>query len=126
MVTYNGPAPAVPQFDIDERAVGRRVVLSVSGEVDISTCAELRAAIESAGSRAFEVLLDLSDTTFMDSTGLHTMLRAQAGLADDNVRLALVCPAGPVLRLLTLTGLDRMFEIDPSRSAAEHEHAITA
>lgn len=107
-----GAAP----LTIAEQSVGRRAVLSVSGEVDLSTAAELQAAIENAGTRAFEVWLDLSETTFMDSSGLHALVRARARQA--NLRLALICPDGPVLRVLTLTGLDRTFEIHASRSEA--------
>jgi anti-sigma B factor antagonist len=105
---------------IAEHRVGRRAVLSVAGEVDISTAAELRTAIETAGTRAFEVWVDLSDTTFMDSSGLHAMARARACLADANIRLALICTDGPVLRVIKLTGFDRIFEIHPSRSDANH------
>jgi anti-sigma B factor antagonist len=105
---------------IAEHRVGRRAVLSVAGEVDISTAADLRTAIETAGTRAFEVWVDLSETTFMDSSGLHAMAQARACLADANIRLALICTDGPVLRVIKLTGFDRIFEIHPSRSDANH------
>jgi anti-sigma B factor antagonist len=130
MVPYTSRAPAeaapMPRpaditgalFTVGEQRVGRRAVLSVAGEVDISTAADLQAAIEIAGTGAFEIWVDLSDTTFMDSSGLHAMVRARACLTDANRRLALICPEGPVLRLLTLTGLDRIFEIHAGRSEA--------
>jgi anti-sigma B factor antagonist len=102
-------------FKIAERRVGRRTVLSVGGEVDISTAADLRWAIETAAARASEVWVDLSETTFMDSSGLHAMARARDRLADANLRLVLVSPAAPVLRVLELTGFDLIFEIDGSR-----------
>jgi anti-anti-sigma factor len=105
---------------IAEHRVGRRAVLSVAGEVDISTAADLQMAIETAGTRAFEVWVDLSETTFMDSSGLHAMARARADLADANIRLTLICADGPVLRVIKLTGFDRIFEIRPSRSDANH------
>lgn len=105
---------------IDERRVGARAVLSVIGEVDISTAADLLAAIQTAGTRAFDIWVDLTDTTFMDPSGLHAMAEARARLAEASRRLVLICPEGPVLRVLTLTGLDRIFEIHASRSAANH------
>jgi anti-sigma B factor antagonist len=119
----NGGHPAYPPralLAIAEHRVGRRAVLSVAGEVDISTAADLRTAIETAGTRAFEVWVDLSETTFMDSSGLHAMAHARARLADANIRLALICTDGPVLRVLKLSGFDRIFEIHPSRSDANH------
>ena len=56
----------------------------------------------------------------MDSSGLHAMAQARAGLADADIRLALICTDGPVLRVLKLAGFDRIFEIHPSRSDANH------
>lgn len=105
---------------ISEERVGRRAVLSVDGEVDISNATDLRVAIENAAIGAFEIWLDLSATTFIDSSGLHAMADAGARLTEANLRLALVCPEGPVLRALTITGFDRIFEIHASRSAANH------
>jgi anti-sigma B factor antagonist len=118
-----GGRPADPTralLTIAEHRVGRRAVLSVAGEVDISTAADLRTAIETAGTRAFEVWVDLSETTFMDSSGLHAMAQARACLDEANNRLALICTDGPVLRVIKLAGFDRIFEIHPSRSDANH------
>ena len=111
-------APTETQFTIVEQHVGRRAVLAVAGEVDMDTAPELQAAIEAAGIRAFEIWVDLTETTFMDSSGLHALNAARAQLVLANRRLALVCPDGPVLRVLALTGLDEMFEIHGSRPAA--------
>lgn len=111
---------------ISEECVGRRAVLSVAGEVDISNATDLRVAIESAATRAFEMWLDLSALTFMDSSGLHAMAEARVRLLEANTRLTLICPEGPVLRLLALTGFDRIFEIHASRSAANHATHATA
>jgi anti-sigma B factor antagonist len=105
---------------IAEHRVGRRAVLSVAGEVDICTADELRAAIETAATRVFEIWVDLSETTFMDSSGLHALAQARVHLADANLRLALICPDGPVLRVLKLTGFDRRFEIHANRSEANY------
>ena len=113
-------------LSIAEKRVGRRAVLSVNGEVDISNAADLRLAIENAGSRAFEIWLDLSATTFIDSSGLHAITEAHARLTAANLRLALICPEGPVLRLLMLTGLDRIFELHASRSAANLRRSLDA
>jgi anti-sigma B factor antagonist len=112
-----------PLFSVAERRVGQRAVVSVAGEVDISTAEELRTAIETAAGGASEVWVDLSETTFMDSSGVHAMIRARADMADANLRLTLICPDGPVLRVLELTNLDRLFEIHANRSDANHAAA---
>ena len=123
-----GPSRPVPadtdlareQLTIIEHHVGRRAVLAVAGEVDIQTATDLQTAIDTAGSRALEIWVDLSDTTFMDSSGLHALVTARAHLAQASRRLVLICPQGPVLRVLTLTGLDQLFEIYATRGAANH------
>jgi anti-sigma B factor antagonist len=116
----NPAAATSSAVSIAEHRVGSRAVLSVVGEVDICTADVLRAAIETAATRVFEIWVDLSETTFMDSSGLHAMTQARTRLADANLRLALICPDGPVLRVLKLTGFDRMFEIHASRSEANY------
>jgi anti-anti-sigma factor len=111
-------APPATPFTIDQALVGRRTVLAVAGEIDINTTGALQEAIESAASRAFEIWLDLTATTFMDSSGIHAIATARTRLTDANRRLVVICPDGPVLRVLTLTGFDGVLEIHPSRSAA--------
>ena len=105
-------------FTVEEAFVGRRAVLSVTGEIDMGTAPALQEALESAAGWAFEVWLDLTAATFMDSTGIHAVARVRARLAEGDRRLVVICPNGPVLRVFTLTGLDRLLEIHPSRRAA--------
>ena len=122
MLDASTPALAQAQatgtpFTVDESLVGRRAVLSVAGEIDVATAPALHAAIESAAGRAFELWLDLTATTFMDSTGIHAVATARARLADAGRRLVIICPNGPVRRVFTLTGVDRHLEIHPHRGA---------
>ena len=106
------------RFSVRGAFIGRRAVLSVAGEIDMTTAPALREAIESAAGRAFELWLDLTATTFMDSSGVHALATTRVSLADANRRHVVICPAGPVLRVLALTSLDRLLEIHSSRSAA--------
>jgi anti-sigma B factor antagonist len=118
------PDIPVTELTIVEHHVGRRAVLSVTGELDISTADNLGMAIEIAATRAFEVWVDLSEMTFMDSSGVHALAGCHARLAESHRRFALICPEGPVLRVLELTGFDQILEIHATRSAANYE--ITA
>jgi anti-sigma B factor antagonist len=117
-VAVDGSAIAREQLTIIEHHVGRRAVVAVAGEVDMQTAPDLQTAIETASSRALEIWVDVSDTTFMDSSGLHALVQSRAHLAEAGRRLVLICPQGPVLRVLTLTGLDQLFEIHATRGAA--------
>lgn len=94
------------QFGIDEVREGERVVVTVSGEVDMATAPRLRAALERA-SGAAEVRVDMRAVTFMDSTGLSALVSAHQALA----RLVIVCPPGPGRRALEVSGLMGLLEI---------------
>jgi anti-anti-sigma factor len=61
----------------------------------------------------------MTHTTFCDSSGLHTLLRAYKRLASEAGGLRLVIPAdGAVPRILTLTGLNRLIPCYRSVAAA--------
>jgi anti-sigma B factor antagonist len=97
--------------------IGRRIVLAVAGEVDVASVDELKAAVEEAeGAQPLELWIDLSRVSFMDSTGLTTLLLAHRRLDD---RLSLICPDGTVRRLLELAGVDRVMAVYDSRAAAQ-------
>jgi anti-anti-sigma factor len=75
----------------------------------------LEAAIrESTG--AFVV--DLTDVTFIDSSGLQVLLRARALLGREDRALALVCPHGPVRRVFELAGVSDVFALYATPAAA--------
>jgi anti-sigma B factor antagonist len=98
---------------------GSFVVVRVAGEIDLGTASQLSdyalAAIQDEGPA---VVLDLSQVSFMDSTGLKVLIAVQrrAELAGGNLRLAAV--PRPVMRVLTITGLDRTFAIYDTVEAA--------
>ena len=91
----------------------------VSGDLDLSTVARVRLAIENAYERTAEKLVvDLSAVEFVDSHGLQLLIATQRRLAADGCSLALVPPAGHVRRVFTLTGLDWFFGAEPAPDAA--------
>jgi anti-sigma B factor antagonist len=100
-------------------SVGLRRVVSVAGEVDMATAPHLRVALDEALSACErDIWIDLSGLRFMDSTGLHELLKVRERLAADGRRLALIAPAGPVRRMLELSGASRLFVLFPDRPTA--------
>jgi len=82
-------------------------VLRFAGEVDAATVDILAEAIgEAVNAGVARVWVDLSDVDFMDSSGVAALVRAAQGLEQTGIRLMVVCPAGPVRRLLELTGIE--------------------
>jgi anti-anti-sigma factor len=85
-------------------------LITVVGELDIATCAELDDAVASVAPK-MDITLDLAGVTFIDSTSLQTILGARTSLAAAGRRLVLANPSHIVMRVLTLTGLLRSFEL---------------
>ena len=104
---------------VDGPAASRVSVVAVTGELDIETHPALDEHITAACHDEGHVLLDLSSTSFMDSSGLRTILAGHRVLAEQRRRLALVAqPDGPIARLLALTATDRYLSRYPDRHTA--------
>jgi anti-sigma B factor antagonist len=84
--------------------------VSLSGEFDISTAPRLRHALYDETS-ADEVVGDLSGVTFMDSSGLRSLLEVRSKLEADGRRLVLVDLPDQVRRLFEVAGITQLFEI---------------
>lgn len=94
-------------------------VVAVRGELDIASAPALRTELLGLlGPHARRIVVDLSEVTFCDSSGLAVLVGAsrRAWLLGGVLRLA--APAPPVTAVLRLTGLDRHFEIFPTVQAA--------
>jgi len=82
-------------------------VISVSGELDLASSAgldeELQRLIESD---VEQVILDLRELEFMDSTGLSTLVKAHQRAEEAGRRFGLVRGPQQVQRLLSLTGVE--------------------
>lgn len=80
-------------------------LIAAAGEIDISSAPALEQAIDRAlEDGADRIALDLGEVTFMDSTGLRTIMITQRRLGDPG-DLAVVVGAGPVRRLLEVAGV---------------------
>jgi anti-sigma B factor antagonist len=84
-----------------------RGMLRVAGEVDMAVAATLLDAILAAGfdGDATELVVDLSEVTFLDSTGISALLEAHNRLANSYIRLRITDPTPLVRRVLVLGGV---------------------
>lgn len=86
-------------------------LIAAAGEIDISSAPALEQAIDLAlDDGADRIVLDLGNVTFMDSTGLRTLITTQRRLNDPG-DLAVVVGAGPVRRLLEIAGVADMLVV---------------
>lgn len=86
-------------------------VIRISGDLDAQTAGHLDEVITAqlADGRG-EVLLDVSELTFIDSSGLRSMVLARG--PEGEGRVVLRSPSPSVIRLLDITGLTEVFVIE--------------
>jgi anti-sigma B factor antagonist len=109
-----------PDFQLVEEDVDARTqVIIVSGEIHVSTAPEFSRRLNAAIARGKTgLVLDLTPTEFIDSTGLSVLLNGLRKVTRQRGRMALVCTNPTVLRLFEITRLDTTFDIHPTREAA--------
>ncbi len=97
-------------------------IVVVSGELDVGSAPTLlRYLLELMTGPVETITLDLHDLSFIDSSGLKALIAARADAEAAGIALALRDIAAQPRRVLELTGLDELFDIDagaPSCSEA--------
>jgi len=97
-------------------------VLSLSGEVDVSNTPQVRdAALGLLSGGATKLVVDLSETTYMDSAGLGTLVGLLKRLKEAKGAMAIAGAAPRVQRLFEITNLNRIFSLYPDVAAAAKE-----
>lgn len=100
---------------LETRTEGGVPVLEVAGEVDIYTAPKLREKlVELIDAGASRLVIDLEGVGFMDSTGLGSLVAGLKRVKERDGELILVCTREPVLKILAITGLDRVFSVHDS------------
>jgi anti-sigma B factor antagonist len=107
-------------FDIKtEQLGGDGYVIALSGEVDLYTAPEFKQQLlEVIGQGGKHVIVDLSDTTFIDSTTLGVLVGGVKRLRPDGGQLSLVCSDRNITKIFEITGLNKVFPIYESREEA--------
>jgi anti-sigma B factor antagonist len=96
-----------------------RTVVTVSGEIDLATQGALRTQLNDlvvAGQ--VDLVLDLTEVTFVDSTGLGALIGTRRRVHAFHGSLALVIPNEAVMKVFTITGLEKVFDIYDTHDAA--------
>lgn len=104
------------EFAVESRMLdGAVAVITLRGEVDIYTAPRFKErllAVLDDGIRG--LVIDLSAVTFIDSTALGVMIGGVRRMHEVGGDMALVVTTRPVERVLSITGLDRIFTIHQS------------
>ena len=115
------------EFGIEDHTVrGRDAhVVEVTGEVDLFTAPELRQRVSApieAG--VATVIVDLTATTFIDSSSLGVLIGAHRELEQDDRRLVVVCENPAIVKTFKITGLDGVLALVPTMADAMDEGTV--
>ena len=107
-------------FDIKTEPIADDAyVIALAGEVDLYTAPEFKQRLlEVIGKGAKNVIVDFSDTTFIDSTTLGVLVGGVKRLRTNDGQLSLVCSDRNITKIFEITGLDRVFTIHATREEA--------
>jgi anti-sigma B factor antagonist len=116
------------EFAIEDRRVdGKAHVVAVSGEVDLFTAPEFKQRVTAPiGAGIDHVIVDLTQTTFIDSSSLGVLIGAHRRLQQRGGRLVVACDNEAILKTFRITGLNGVFTIAESVDAALSEDVEAA
>ena len=111
-------APAT-DLTIDVTTHDDVTVVSLGGEIDLATQGELRAMLnDQIVSGNVNLVLDLTDVSFLDSTGIGALIGTRRRVHAFQGSLVIVCPDETLLKIFTITGLEKVFDIRPTLDSA--------
>jgi len=115
-------------FAIEDRAVDADThIVSVTGEIDLFTAPEFKQRVGAPiDDGRTHVIVDLTDTTFIDSSSLGVLIGAHRRLLRVDGRLVVVCNNDAITKTFKVTGLDGVFTIVERLDEAVNGDAVGA
>jgi len=100
-------------FSIQDRAVDEAThVVAVAGEIDLFTAPEFKQRVSAPIDEGrSHVVVDLTETTFIDSSSLGVLIGAHRRLRRLEGSLVIVCSNDAIIKTFRITGLDSVFTI---------------
>jgi anti-sigma B factor antagonist len=89
---------------LDTRRFGDAAVVSVGGDIDLTTFGAVESALDAAGRQGTVLVLDLRAVGFMDTSGLRLVISQQQRAAADGYRLVVVPGSDKIRRLFEIAG----------------------
>jgi len=116
------------EFEITDRKVDDDThVVAVTGEIDLFTAPEFKQRMsELIDAGRSRLIVDLSATTFIDSSSLGVLIGAHRRLKLRGGTLLVVCASEAIVKTFKITGLDGVFTIAPTVDAALSDDAAPA
>ncbi len=104
------------QLELTEVHEGEVLLLSVRGELDIATASSLDERLRALLDEHHQVVLDLSELSFLDSTGLAVLVRAAQMAEGAGGGFAVRAVSSSAQRVLELSGVADRLKLLPDPS----------
>jgi anti-sigma B factor antagonist len=102
---------------------GGSLVFNLRGSLDLATAPTVRAALTEATEKGgHDLIVDLTQLEFLDSTGLGVLIGAHRRAAECGGSFRIIISEGPISRLLNITGLIAVFAVYHSLDGARKGH----
>ena len=92
-----------PEFSVHGRRERSALVVAPRGELDLVTVPKVRAVLQDH--REGDLVLDLREVAFMDTSGVHLIFEQQRRAEADGFSFALVRGPDPLQQLFDIVGL---------------------
>jgi anti-sigma B factor antagonist len=104
------------EFAISDRRVAPdRHVVAVTGEIDLFTAPDFKQHVSAPIDEGVtHIVVDLTETTFIDSSSLGVLIGAHRRLKLRGGSLAIVCANEAIIKTFRVTGLDGVFTLVPT------------
>ena len=101
------------ELKVSSRTEGDRVIVALSGEIDLYTAPRLQNQLAQAlnTEHAVRLVVDMSGVDFCDSTGMNVLLAAQRLAREHGGNVELSGPRPAVKKILQVTGLESVFTV---------------
>ena len=100
------------------REVDGNLVVSLTGEIDLDRAPDVRRLLLDCVKRKLDVLVDLSEVSYIDSSGIASLVEALQWAKRRGTDLCLIAVSPEALRVFELARLDKVFAIHPDMKAA--------
>jgi anti-anti-sigma factor len=99
-------------FHVAVETYNGKSLLRASGEIDLATVEQLDMAVSQVLEEGHhEIVIDLTGVSFMDSSGIRSLLHNSERINEAGGKLGIVLSGGPVARTLSVTGVDGILRI---------------
>jgi anti-sigma B factor antagonist len=100
------------------REVQGSLVVTLEGEIDLDRAPAIRLLLLDCVSQGRDVLVDLAQVTYIDSSGIASLVEALQNAGKGGTQLVLVAISQQARRVFELARLDKVFAIHPDIDAA--------